>query len=649
MRSSLFGIVIWSAVSLPSLQARGASSDFELILRHGVIFDGTGLPGYRADIGIRGGYIIEIGDLSRYHANRELNISGKFVAPGFINIHDHLTPEGVIHAENMLSQGVTTEIFNPDGAPGVGPIGTQLENQLSQLSAHGLATNIGGYLGFNDVWESVVGFVDRRPSPDEIREMQDLVTRNMKEGAFGVSAGLDYKPGYFARSDEVAQVIQPASGWRTIFPNHERLTPETGFSSLAGIAETIAIASSAGVHPEITHIKVQGKEQGKAAQVINMMAEAERAGHYTPSDVYPYIAGQTNLDALLVPAWAASGGREAMLARFKDLAQREKIIPEIEQAMTARFKGPQGVYIISLKKQLTDIMKERNVGAGEVVIELLEQAPQRAILSFGSEDDLRLFLKNTDTAIACDCGADLSPTHPRSTGTFPRVLGRYVREEHLLTWEDAIRKMSALPASTIGLVDRGLIQPGMRADLTVFDPSSVSDRSTFEHPQLLSQGIEDVIVNGVLVREGGTATEKQGGQELRRTEHMPTRALWMGGRTVAASAVLRKGELNGGKLTLRLHMSIRQPASSHHAVGLFQLLDKGRTTLEMTSLGDLQVDAGWASFTGMARLANGAEEPVVAILDQNDPMRPGVTFISIEGPAFRYTASYPAEILKIGR
>jgi N-acyl-D-amino-acid deacylase len=636
-------------ISVVCESAGAASAYFDLILRHGMIVDGTGLPGYSADIGIRHGYIIKIGDLSRDHADKEVDISGEFVAPGFINIHDHLTPEGIVHAENMLSQGVTTEIFNPDGAPGAGLHGTQLGKQLDELSARGLATNIGGYIGFNDVWESVVGFEDRRPSPDDIRKMQDLIARNLQEGAFGVSAGLDYKPGYFAETEEVIQVARPAGMWRTNFPNHERLTPESDFSSLIGISETITIASAAGVHPEITHIKVQGKEQGKAAQVISMMAQADKEGNYTPSDVYPYTAGQTNLDQLLVPAWAASRGRAAMLARFKDPAQRQKIIPEIERAMRARFNGPEGVYIISLKKLLTEVMKERNVGAGEAVIELLEHAPDRAILRFGSENDLQLFLKNPDTAIACDCGADLSPTHPRATGTFPKVLGHYVREEHLLTWQEAIRKMSALPASTIGLVDRGQIQPGMRADLTVFNPDHVSDRSTFDQPTLVSQGIEDVIVNGVLARENGVATEKQGGQQLRRAEHMPTRPLFMGSRKITASHTIPERMLNGNAAPMRLRLSVMQAASSHHATGSFQLVQNGRTVLELTSFGDLQIDTGWASFTGMARLTNGKEEPVIVIVDGNDPMQPGKTFISVKGPTFQYAAYCSADILRINR
>jgi hypothetical protein len=377
------------------------------------------------------------------------------------------------------------------------------------------------------------------------------------------------------------------------------------------------------------------------------MAEADRKGHYTPSDVYPYTAGQTNLDALLVPAWAASGGRDAMITRFKDAAQRAKIIPEIEQAIRARFNGSENIYIISAKRKLTDIMKERDVGAGEAVIELLEQAPQRAILSFGSENDLRLFLKNPDTAIACDCGADLSPTHPRGTGTFTRVLGHYVRDVHLLTWEDAIRKMTALPASTIGLVDRGQVQPGMRADLTVFDPEIVSDRSTYDQPTLLSEGIEDVLVNGVFVRQAGSATGKQAGEQLHRTEHMPTRPLHSGQRSVSASSTVLGGTLDGNQASLQLRLSVAQPATARHATGGFELDENGRLVLKMISFGDLQIDAGWASFTGIARLKGGAEEPVVVILDQNDPMMPGRASISVYGPAFQYAADYPGEILKI--
>ena len=253
---------------------------------------------------VRNGYIVAIGDLDGVDTKQVIEARGLFVAPGFINIHSHASPEALPTAVNMLTQGVTTEIFNADGS---GPL--DIAQQMNALGEPGLAVNIGGYIGFNSAWQAVVGNTDRRPTPEEIQRMRLTIAHGLEQGAWGVSAGLDYKPGYFARTEEVVRIIDVARPARTNFTNHDRVTPESNFSSKAGIDETVAIGEKSGLVPVVTHMKVTGREKGTAAQVLASLARATTRGHYTAADAYPYLAGQTGLGSLIIPAWAV--GRRA--------------------------------------------------------------------------------------------------------------------------------------------------------------------------------------------------------------------------------------------------------------------------------------------------------------------------------------------------
>ena len=508
-----------------SARTAGQAAEYDVILRGGTVIDGTGHPGYRADVATIGGRIVRMGDLAGASAAIDLDVSGRFVAPGFINLHSHASPQALPHALNMLTQGVTTEMLNADGG---GP--TDLAAQRARLEAGGLAVNVGAYIGFNSVWRAVVGPDDRRATVDEIERMRAMVASGLESGAWGVSAGLDYKPAYFATTDEVVRVVEVARPWRTHFTNHERVTPESGFRSRPGVEETIAIGERAGLGPLITHIKAQGPDRGTATSLVDLMRAATARGTFTASDVYPYLAGQTSLGALIIPAWAQDGGNGAMLERFKDPALRARIAAEAEAAIDARFSGAQGVYLPAARRQLVDVMEELGVSHGEAVIRLLERSGnQPAILTFGDERDLVALLQYHDAAIACDCGATTSSaTHPRNYGTYPRVLGRYVRETQTLTWEDAIRKMTGLPASLAGMVDRGFLSVGMAADITVFDPATVIDRATYDDPAQYSVGIRHVLVNGRISLRNGAPTGERPGRALARTFHMPSRPMSTG-------------------------------------------------------------------------------------------------------------------------
>ena len=616
-------------LALAGASLRGQPQPFDIVIRNGTVIDGSGNPRYDADVAIRNGFIIAIGDLRNATAAKTIDARGLFVTPGFINIHSHASPEGLPTAVNMLTQGVTTEIFNADGN---GPL--DVTAQMTALEASRPALNIGGYIGFNAVWANVVGNADRRPSAEEIERMRRLIANGMNAGAWGVSAGLDYKPGYFARTEEVIQVVDVARPFRTNFTNHDRITPESNYSSKVGVNETMAIGMKSGLVPVVTHMKAQGHEQGTADDLLASMAQATRRGYYTAADAYPYLAGQSGLGALIIPGWALEGGREAMLKRFADPDTRAKIIAEAERAMTARFGGPQGVYLPRTSQELTAVMKEMNAGAGETVLRILEQGDPGAILRFGSEEDLVDILKDPVTSMACDCGATVATRgmHPRFFGSYPRVLGRYVREQKIMTWEQAIRKSTWLPAATIGMIGRGLIAPGMAADVTLFNPNTVIDRATYENPGLRSEGIEFVVVNGRMALERGEPTGERAGKSLFRSMEMPSRPLSDGDREVS----VRRTALAGGKaieIELTQRRGARQAQGTLSAPGLF----------EIDRIGFLETFNGWAHVTGVDKL--GRSIAVIVDLHNIDVGEPGVV-VRVDGE-IEYGDHVPADRIRI--
>jgi N-acyl-D-amino-acid deacylase len=606
---------------LAAAQGAPENAHFDIILRNGTVIDGTGALPFRADVGISGAHIARVGDLSRDRAKHDIDVTGLYVAPGFINLHSHASPGALATAENMLTQGVTTEIVNADGGGR-----TDIAAQLAEAASAGLALNVGAYIGFNSAWTTTVGEADRRATATDIARMREILVRNLEHGAWGVSAGLDYKPAYYATAEEVVEVVKAAAPWRTNFTNHDRLTPETKYSSRAAVAETIGIGSRAGLVPVITHMKVQGREQGTAASTLGMMRDATARGNYTAADVYPYLAGQTGLGALLVPGWAQDGGREQMLERFKDASARARIVAEVEQAMDARFGGPAGVFLPASRRELVDVVREMNVSAGEAVVRLLEAENQGAILRFGSEADLIRILQHPTASVACDCGASLPSrgSHPRNQGSYPRVLGRYVRELQALTWEDAIRKMTLLPATIIGMVDRGAIAAGMAADVTVFDPATVADRATYDDPSLPSEGIRHVLVNGVIVLRAGMPTGARPGRVLARGRHMPSRPMSTdrARRLSIRGTVVPEGDVPGGAWQVTVDLS--QTGSDRAARGTLRLRDAQGGTIEARALGVLQVARGWAGVTAWARADGEATDRALLVLvDERDPLVSG--------------------------
>jgi len=619
-------ILILALLSSAVLDAQTPA--FDTIVRHGTVIDGSGNPRFDADIGIRNGFIAAIGDLSSATATDEIEARGLLVAPGFINIHSHASADALPTALNMLTQGVTTEIFNTDGG---GPL--DLDRQMKMLGAAGLAVNIGGYIGFNAIWQSVVGNTDRRPNPQDIERMRSLITAGLERGAWGVSAGLEYKPANFAKTEEVIKVVEVARRARTNFTNHDRVTPESNYSSKAAVGETLVIGEKSGLVPVVTHMKAQGADRGRAGELLTAMAQATRRGHYTAADAYPYLAGRTGLGSFTIPVWAQEGGREDMLKRFADPATRARIIKETEATIAARFGGPDSFYLVRTQRALTAVMKEMNSGTGEAVLRILEQGDDPgAIITFGVEADLVKILKDPVTAMACDCGATTSTLgHPRSYGSFPRVLGRYVREQQIMTWEQAIRKSTWLPAATIGMNGRGLIALGMAADITVFDPGTIIDHATYENPALPSEGVKHVLVNGRAALKDGVATNVWGGQALLRTANMPSRPVNDGARSLKV-----KGMMDGKQVSIDL----AQRPGAREATGTFAI--EGFATV--TRFGVLQVADGWASVSFI-----NAGKAVVATIDLEDPSlnRKAALVVEADGlPSFRGTLPSNTVVIK---
>lgn len=594
---------------------------FDLLIVGGTIVDGTGLPRRRADIGIRNGTIIAVGELAGHSARRTIDAQRLFVTPGFINVHDHATPDGLKTAHNMLIQGVTTEIVNADGGGE-----EDVARQLSGFAAAGLAVNAGANIGFNTVWKQVVGLNDVRPGADQIEKMGQAIVTQLRAGAWGVSSGLDYKPALFSRTEEVTAVVRAAAPWRTYFQNHDRLAPSNGFSSTAGMRETVTIARDAGLLPIITHMKLQGHEQGLAPAMLGELRAAMDKGEPRGIDVYPYLAGSSTFSGLLIPGWAMDGGYPALKARLRDPALRQRIITETEAGIALRLGRQATLFVSDTGKSLDEEMKARGAGMGETIAQLLEVADMRGIFTFGAEDDLRAILRFPTAAISCDCGA-ITETgggnwpHPRYYGTFPRVLGHYVRETGVLGWEDAIRKMTGLPASQLGMVDRGYLAPGMAADIAIFDPETIIDKATYASPRVAPVGMAYVLVNGVVMLDRGQFADAHPGKVLLRDAAMPSRDDARTARTARDHAVLE--DVAGGG-AVRLRYALRQGAPDTSARGSLVLADgRGRQVLRARSFGLLQTARKWAGISGVAVDAAGQDHGFVLVSDGDGPLTQG--------------------------
>ena len=505
------------------------NAPYDLVLRNGRIVDGTGSVWYAADVGVRGDTIVRIAPSIPEPATRVIDVGGQVIAPGFIDIHSHAR-RGIFEvptADNYIRQGVTTLIEGPDGDSPV-----PLAPFFAKLEALPKSINIGSFIGQGSVRAAVIGNVNRRPTNEELGKMKALVEQGMKDGAFGLSSGLFYVPGTFTPTEEVIELAKVAAQFGGIYISHMR--DEAG-GVTASVKETIRIGEQGGLPTQVTHHKIIGSSNwGQSTATLRLIDEARARGVDATIDQYPYTASSTSIQSALLPAWALEGTRDDLRKRLSDPPTRAKIKTESVRALQFERGGgdPKNVVIARCDwdtelagKNLAEVTRQRRgleptvENAAETAIWIAEQGGCSAIFHAIDEQDLERILRHPATMIGSDGEIPVfgrAAPHPRSYGTFARVLAVYVREKKTLTLEEAIRKMTSFPAQRLGLLDRGLLRPGMRADIVVFDPTRVRDAATFEKPHQYAEGFADVIVNGQVVFERQAMTSARPGKVLYR-------------------------------------------------------------------------------------------------------------------------------------
>ena len=516
-----------------TVSASAADGQYDLVLRNARIVDGTGSPWYRADLAIRGDTIARIAPAITEPATRVIDLGDQVVAPGFIDIHTHVSRDifQVPTADNYVRQGVTTVMEGPDGGGSgfAGGLPVPLRPFLERLEALPRSINVGSFIGQGAVREAVIGLVNRPATPDELDRMRAVVLQGMRDGAFGLSTGLFYVPGAFTPMAEVVELQKVVSPFRGVHMSHMR--NEAG-GVVESVIETIAIGEQGGVPTHVSHHKVVGKANwGKSIETLKLIDAARARGLDVTMDQYPYTASSTTIQAALLPAWAMEGGLNQARERLKDSATRAKIKMATTQILLNERGGgdPKNVSIVQCTwdaalagKNLAELTLARGQqptldNAAETVLWLVESGGCIGVFHAMGEDDLQRILAHPATMVASDgqvavFGRDA--LHPRSYGTFARVLSLYVREKGVITLEDAVRKMSSFPAARIGLVDRGVLRPGMKADIAVFDPARVRDMATYDKPHQYAEGFSYVVVNGQIVYENGAMTAARPGKVL---------------------------------------------------------------------------------------------------------------------------------------
>jgi len=532
--------------------------DFDVIISGGRVVDGTGAPWFRADVGILGDRIKAIGDLGSATARTRIDAAELVVAPGFIDMLGQSEFNVLVdsRAASKITQGVTTEVTGEGTA--IAPVKDRMVEESAPLYKHfGVvadwrslaeyfkrldershpAINFATFVGAGGVRNSIIGEDDRRATPQELEQMKTVVARAMEEGALGLSSSLQYMPDRFASTDELVALAGVAARYGGIYLTHVRSEGNRAFEALE---EVFSIARKAAIPAEIWHLKVAYKENwGKMAEVLDRIEAARAGGLDITANQYPYARASNGLDACL-PLWVREGGTEKMIARLKDSALRERIKKEMQDPTVTAWEnqwygagGGDGILLVSVLnndlkkyegKTMAEIGRELRKDPRDAVMDLViaDRGQSSCVTSIMDEADVRTALKHPFVSVCTDSAAmaedgplSESRSHPRAWGTFPRILGKYVREEKLLRLEEAVRKMTSLAASRVGLRDRGVLRPGMMADLAVFDPVTIRDVATFEDPNHYSIGMKYVFVNGQAVVAEGKITSNRPGRALR--------------------------------------------------------------------------------------------------------------------------------------
>jgi len=527
----LLCLVLASSFTPPTAQ-----QPYDVLIAGGSVLNGEGTPAVRADVGIRGDRIAAIGDLRTAAATRRIDASGLTVAPGFIDIHNHSDYTILVEpkAESMIRQGVTTMVLGESRS--AGPIKaaederaragsvtvdwTTLGGYFARLEQKHMSTNIASYVGEEQVWTYVKGYGQSLATPKELDEMKRLIAEAMQEGAMGLSTALLQPPSSFATTANLIELAKTAKQYGGIYSSHIR---DEGEGVFRAIDEAIQVGKGASIPVDIIHMKIAHKKLwGRANEIIAMVQKARADGYDVRANVYPYTAGQNNLSSI-VPPGAHDGGREKMLERLKDPSTRKRMREEVMNGLPnwynhylATGDGWAGMILVSLThernkpfqgKRMSDLIAARGGHPADVLFDVLleEGGSVPTVFFHHSEPDMQLIMKQPWTSIGSD-GSAVNPDgptgrshpHPRYYGTFPRVLGRYVRELQVITLPDAVKKMTSMNADKLGITDRGRLKEGLAADVAVFDQDRVIDRATFERPHQFPVGIRYVIVNGVV-------------------------------------------------------------------------------------------------------------------------------------------------------
>jgi len=531
----------------------------DLVIKNGRVVDGTGNPWFKEDVGIADGRIAKIGNLGTEESTRVVDAKGLAVAPGFFDMHSHSDLSLLINprTESKVRQGITTEVVGNCGVSGA-PLNDFLKEEfmkttpileeaglkldwstmseyLCRLNEKKIAVNVVSLVGHGNVRAMVMKYDARPPTKNELEKMRRVLAKALEEGAFGMSSGLIYPPGCYANTTELIELCKVVAQYNGIYTSHIRGEEE---GLLNSVKEAIKIGEKAGVPVEISHHKAAGKASwGKVRRTLKMIEKARERSVEVTCDVYPYLAGSFGLDAMLPPhTW--EGGVEKLVEKLKDEESRQRLRREMTEGIEGwsspwRAGGWDATMIAYCKghpefegKIVLDITQQKGVDPFDFVFDLLieEKASVAVVRFLMCEKDMRTVLKHSVSMIGSDSSAHApygvlakGKPHPRSYGTFPRVLGKYAREEGVLTLENAVRKMTSLPAQKLKLKDRGLIKEGMWADITIFDPKKVIDTATYSEPHQYPKGIEYVLVNGKIVIDKGEHTGELPGQALRRS------------------------------------------------------------------------------------------------------------------------------------
>jgi dihydroorotase/N-acyl-D-amino-acid deacylase len=542
---------------LPLLLFFAAAAPFDLLITNGHIIDGTGAPWYQGDVGIRGGKIAAIGHLAGAAAKRTVDAQGKVVAPGFIDMlgQSEITILVNPHLPSKIYQGITTEVTGEGGsaAPlndaiikadrvswdhyGVTPTWRTYREYFARLRKQGIGINVADYVGATQVRRMVLGDDNRAPTPAELERMKSLVRDAMRDGAIGLSTSLQYAPAPYAKTEELIALASEAAKAGGTYASHIR---DEGNGILPALDEAFRIGREAKIPVEIWHLKAAGKSNwGRMPEIVARIAQARRDGIDVAADTYAYPAAFNTFSAF-IPPWAHDGGDKKMIERLKDPATRERIRKELLTPSSdwnnewQQVTGPEGFVISAVQnpkllplqgKSIAEIAKMWNKDPIDTAMDILieDEGFTMVGLFIMNEPDVALALQQPWTSICNDSqGTGLDGVlgrehpHPRAYGTFPRILRKYVRDEHTLTLEEAIRKFTSLPAQRMRFADRGVLKTGMWADVVIFDPDQVRDLATFDQPNQLSEGMRFVLVNGVPVIDEGKMTKALPGQVITR-------------------------------------------------------------------------------------------------------------------------------------